>query len=487
MFATEREELLESCFWIPRDRKLGYVDTWSCDGADTSVDSTNYRQGYLQDGEVDDWLHQKGRFVAPTRTHREAQAARSIRLLMCERVGWKPVAFAMSEPSFLLIETEFGLPPETLPIICDIKGRESCRLKFDSNNKNLESIAITIKLPQMFQLGNLGLALTHNLQTGTTSALIHGENIFSGRIVTNEPSTPHAERLQDMIRYSASLWTHPLLIPAIILKEHLYRAECLRQKLYPQLTMIERDLGVTRSAGLVTLEEDFNPEIRHLVRNDDTRLRITTLLNTTAADTVIMVRVLKWDHRYLKFLRRVSVDISQFSSTKIPLGVEKEVQGLLNFLEADIVSTGDFGEMMKTRLDMQLNVLYNFVAQSGNDLNSKIAATAGLDSAAMKTLAFLTAVFLPPTFVATLFSMSMFNWQATSDSSMEGDARVVTPSFWIYWVVSIPLTLVTMLVWRVWWHRQKSFYAGEYLTPKPQHISVPTNTELYSVRRWGTG
>jgi Mg2+ and Co2+ transporter CorA len=48
--------------------------------------------------------------------------------------------------------------------------------------------------------------------------------------------------------------------------------------------------------------------------------------------------------------------------------------------------------------------LYNFVAQADSGLNSRVAAAAGLDSAAMKTLAFVTTVFLPPTFVAVSIS-----------------------------------------------------------------------------------
>jgi len=59
--------------------------------------------------------------------------------------------------------------------------------------------------------------------------------------------------------------------------------------------------------------------------------------------------------------------------------------------------------------------VYNFVAQAGNDLNSRIAATAGLDSAAMKTLALVTAVFFPSAVVASLFGVSMSDWQASDD------------------------------------------------------------------------
>ena len=40
--------------------------------------------------------------------------------------------------------------------------------------------------------------------------------------------------------------------------------------------------------------------------------------------------------------------------------------------------------------------------------------------------------------------MSMFTWDATNDSD------VVSHRFWIYWAVTIPLILVTFLLWIVW-------------------------------------
>lgn len=59
----------------------------------------------------------------------------------------------------------------------------------------------------------------------------------------------------------------------------------------------------------------------------------------------------------------------------------------------------------------------------------------------MKIIALITAAYLPGTFVATLFSMGMFDWQTTTVSS----------SFYIYWAVTIPLTIVTLAGWALWW------------------------------------
>lgn len=51
--------------------------------------------------------------------------------------------------------------------------------------------------------------------------------------------------------------------------------------------------------------------------------------------------------------------------------------------------------------------------------------------------------------------MSMFNWQAP-----KGDP-VLSPRFWIYWAVALPLTLTVFLAWLVWyqWHQKNDTFA----------------------------
>lgn len=70
------------------------------------------------------------------------------------------------------------------------------------------------------------------------------------------------------------------------------------------------------------------------------------------------------------------------------------------------------------------------------------------DSIAMKTIAILGIVFLPGTFVATLFSINMFDWGGLN--SGETKSLTVSRSIWIYWAITVPLTIVTFLVWMFW-------------------------------------
>lgn len=62
----------------------------------------------------------------------------------------------------------------------------------------------------------------------------------------------------------------------------------------------------------------------------------------------------------------------------------------------------------------------------------------------MKTIAFLTLTFFPATFTSAIFSMSFFNYNPDSGKWK------VSEQFWVYWVVAIPVSVVTALLWSVW-------------------------------------
>jgi hypothetical protein len=51
----------------------------------------------------------------------------------------------------------------------------------------------------------------------------------------------------------------------------------------------------------------------------------------------------------------------------------------------------------------------------------------------------------------------MFDWQAgtkTKSLNSDGETGVLSRNFWMYWAVSVPLTIVVLLAWRTWWHRE---------------------------------
>lgn len=113
------------------------------------------------------------------------------------------------------------------------------------------------------------------------------------------------------------------------------------------------------------------------------------------------------------------------------------------------------------------------MAQEDNALNARMAVASSRDSASMKALAVITAIFLPGEFIGTLFGMSMFDWLAPSKDEEEAAAAaggggagggepesddILSRNFWVYWIISIPLTLLIILVWRAWWVTQDRYF-----------------------------
>ncbi|KAH7193832.1 uncharacterized protein B0J16DRAFT_412397 [Fusarium flagelliforme] len=102
----------------------------------------------------------------------------------------------------------------------------------------------------------------------------------------------------------------------------------------------------------------------------------------------------------------------------------------------------------KERLLNEVQLAFHSVAQYDSRIAVKIGKATQTDSAAMKTIAFVTLTFLPATFISALFSMSFFN---VSDDTGEW---TVNKEIWMYFVIAIPVTLITCGVWWLW---QKSF------------------------------
>jgi hypothetical protein len=78
----------------------------------------------------------------------------------------------------------------------------------------------------------------------------------------------------------------------------------------------------------------------------------------------------------------------------------------------------------------------------------------------------------------------MFDWQAgtkTKSLNSDGETGVLSRNFWMYWAVSVPLTIVVLLAWRTWWHREKHHYQHKYPHIKLDRITVQdTGSNLFN-------
>ena len=104
------------------------------------------------------------------------------------------------------------------------------------------------------------------------------------------------------------------------------------------------------------------------------------------------------------------------------------------------------------RIEMQVKTVDNLIAQGDARANLAIAQQSRLiaidtkrDSIAMKTIAALTMVFLPGTFVATIISMVFFQVEQDDKHALK-----VSPNWWLYVAVTIPLTVAVLIAWIIW-------------------------------------
>lgn len=89
--------------------------------------------------------------------------------------------------------------------------------------------------------------------------------------------------------------------------------------------------------------------------------------------------------------------------------------------------------------------MYSLVSQNEAKYTTAIAMDSKRDSTAVRTITIMTILFLPGTFVATFFSMDMVDWKPSDGSSPK-----LSSYMWVYWIISIPLTIVVLGSWMVW-------------------------------------
>ena len=104
--------------------------------------------------DVDDWLHQRGRFFRPAGSPLEKEEG-SIRLLICERAGFQPLHFGLSKASLLAIEDKYSLPIEMLPFFKFNGGGHSYYFRPSASRDQKPEQLGKAKLSRLPNSGNL--------------------------------------------------------------------------------------------------------------------------------------------------------------------------------------------------------------------------------------------------------------------------------------------------------------------------------------------
>ncbi|KAH7109098.1 hypothetical protein B0J11DRAFT_620492 [Dendryphion nanum] len=459
MFSAARKAVFDTSLWKEKGGDVDFIEAWSFKNIDNALDQ-NFRYGSLENDDILRWVRNLD-FLPRGYPPEKHELLGKIRLIICRRSQYNPLDFPLSRSIFKEVEQEFHLHPSTLSTFERHAGVYSRHLKFSNTDlTKLERISIILKAPQKREIANYGLSLTHDLDTHITTALLYGTNILIRPESRNGPPDPathlhrkltaHTESrfivppFLDLIRNAVHAWSHPLLLPYLLLENHMHRIRAFTTygKMIDETIRIERELGVTKvGQDLHSISEVKGKDLRAKAEE------LTILINTHSTRIIFTSRSPLWNQKCSEFMLKLLDQLEPYIVHQRP--AHHELKELLEYNLVFAEAAVDDVVSIQQRMSLQLNVLYNIVAQMDNALNAKLAAAAGRDSTSMKILAFISATFLPGTFVAGVFSMSMFDWQYSGDGGESG--AVVSSKFWVYWVIAIPLTLITLFGWGFWW------------------------------------
>ncbi|KAJ5835541.1 hypothetical protein N7447_001567 [Penicillium robsamsonii] len=143
----------------------------------------------------------------------------------------------------------------------------------------------------------------------------------------------------------------------------------------------------------------------------------------------------------------------------------RKIQRQLYFASKSIRSTRFRCISLSERLQNEITLAFNIVSQRDSEVSVQLAKHSLSDNTMMKTVAIVSMVYLPGTFVSGIFGMNFFEFN-TAKKSLN-----VSNEFWLYWLVTIALTLTTTCLWALCLNRDAIKHFLKMLTlvsKKPQ-------------------
>jgi len=150
--------------------------------------------------------------------------------------------------------------------------------------------------------------------------------------------------------------------------------------------------------------------------------------HTIHISEVLLVTILNFEK-----LREVQLHVHNeiMQAEALSREYREQAQEYLSFQIQMLKSLRERSISNHARLSSEITVAYNRIAQQDNKV--------------MSSIALLTMTFLPAAFISSFFSTTFF--------SFDKEGLKVSRKFWMYWAVTIPLTVIIVILWRVLLHR----------------------------------
>ncbi|KAF6827540.1 protein kinase [Colletotrichum plurivorum] len=269
--------------------------------------------------------------------------------------------------------------------------------------------------------GDLAMSITYFIESGTTHAIVYGCNPEVKREITGR------------LGNAEGTTRHPLLLVGIF-------AEIERKRHFKMVTR-----RLEKLLGFVSMLGSYSPGQANLQQDvEDDESPIDPWLDASHMKN----RLETWRSQLLKMTQHADELPARcwlHEEIDVRNRVEEVGQRIKERLEQIII---DYEEKIR-ELEMIMEGTNLATSLTHTKTNIDIALSTKRDGSQMKSIALLTMVFLPATFVASLFSMTFFQWIP------EDSDQTVSPYLWIYFVVALGLTLLTVGLWYLFANNRK--------------------------------
>ncbi|KAL2837168.1 hypothetical protein BJY01DRAFT_221221 [Aspergillus pseudoustus] len=261
---------------------------------------------------------------------------------------------------------------------------------------------------------------------------------FSSRsclVLLNSVHSEDGMKVWEQCRANTDLLrSHPLYILAFIYEHRLDTWMGWSSTLWNQVAGVEKTTGTTSPAWARPTQDD---PLINLSKPDTLVKRIHAAhVELSHTDTIVSYGI-KFGNFCLELVTEAERRRRDLQRTVLPMSCMSALEGRLKFILSQCEPLLSKDSELRSRALGQIQVAFHLNAEKNSRINLAVAQQQARDSQTVKTIAVLGLIFLPSTLVTALWTSGLFH--------LEGDRN-----WQIYLIVSLLLTLVVILCWRLY-------------------------------------
>ncbi|KAM0809988.1 hypothetical protein AB5N19_10335 [Seiridium cardinale] len=413
------------------------------------------RHGPIDWSDVGDWLNLTGAHEFPEMSRTPSQGQVSLRILYIP-LGTTAESINMNRDTWTNVSSQFELHESTAEAFLDNNGAFGFySYRAAATPHAIKRIKLVVKVANKIAIGYEALSLVFDLSNLTIRAVMHG--------AMPAQWDSFIRILDDRLH----LCRHPLLLPTLIFVTHRKNIECHRRYIDGAIHQLEQNIGFGVAGSFITA--DHIPA-QQVLKLDSALVK----LQSQQTELAILSSISRSSEKLADFLLNSITRLDQALQTSDHgsiVNLEDEILHMLELPHNQARLALSQMQSLKERLQSQTDLIFSLMSFEENKISrlvaeesAKVAVASKRDSVAMKTVAVLTMIFLPGTFVAAFLSMPLFEWNVET-----GGYPSSTSFQWIYWVITLPLTIALMVGCRVWWRMEERSWSSELEEAKQQN------------------